>query len=76
MKKGSLVVLIALSALLVVFSDQVTGQWAGMNMPNGKRDSNFGDNSKRQATTMTDYCNRCSSICRSSFQEFIERRRR
>lgn len=44
MKKGSLVLLIALSALLVVFSDQVTGQWAGIpGMPNGKRGSSFDD---------------------------------
>ncbi|KAL9954007.1 hypothetical protein ACROYT_G041494 [Oculina patagonica] len=65
MKKGSLVLLIALSALLVVFSDQVTGQWAGIpGMPNGKRGSSFDDNSKR-AAAMWDYCNRCSNICGS-----------
>ena len=39
MKKGSLVSLIALSALIVFFSAHVTGQWAGVPWPPGKRES-------------------------------------
>ncbi|KAL9954008.1 hypothetical protein ACROYT_G041495 [Oculina patagonica] len=80
MKKGSLVLLIALSALLVVFSGQVTGVWAGV--PPGKRESSFGDENSKRAAPMMDYCHRCSNICGNSntrgstSQEVMKKRRR
>ena len=43
MKKGLLVLLMALCTMLVTFSTEVSGQWAGMKMPGGKRDSNYNE---------------------------------
>lgn len=47
MKKGSLVLLIALSVLLAAFSAQVSGQWAGYPPPGKKRDQSFDEVSSK-----------------------------
>lgn len=81
MKKG-LVAVLVFSALLCIFSTPVTAQFAGIDMPGGKRSSIFDMALKREADTtrdqIRDYCTRCSNACTSRMEadELLKRRRR